>query len=94
MMENSHTTTLMRWRNLTVRVAEKAGCLRFQETARNVSCFDAYLIVKGHSKLRDNPSNSQPDAGKLNLRTYGYGGTGCDYPGRRCGPNYCCCWGF
>ncbi|CAG2223133.1 unnamed protein product [Mytilus edulis] len=59
-----------------------------------VSCFDAYLIVKGHSKLRDNPSNSQPDAGKVNLRTYGYGGTGCTYPGRSCGPNYCCCWAF
>ncbi|XP_063438440.1 uncharacterized protein LOC134719367 [Mytilus trossulus] len=61
---------------------------------KRVSCFDAFLIVKGHSKLRDNPSNSQPDAGKLNLRTYGYGLPGCTYPGRSCGPNYCCCWAF
>ncbi|XP_063415621.1 uncharacterized protein LOC134697340 [Mytilus trossulus] len=58
---------------------------------KRVKCFDAYHISKYHSKLRDNPSSWQPDAEKVNLKTYGYGNGGCTWKANHCGPNYCCC---
>ncbi|KAH3879919.1 uncharacterized protein LOC127880728 [Dreissena polymorpha] len=67
-------------------------------TTRNqqtkVACFDALYINKHHNKLVDNPTLSQPDAGKVSFATYGYGGSGCSWRPNHCGPNYCCCRAF
>ena len=61
---------------------------------RNVACYDAFNIRKNHPLLAINPSHAQPDAGKLNMVTYGYGSGGCTWTPNHCGPNYCCCKAF
>jgi hypothetical protein len=43
----------------------------------SVACYDAFNIRKNHPMLAINPSDAQPDAGKLNMVTYGYGSGGC-----------------
>ena len=56
-----------------------------------VACYDAFHIQKGHPVLRANPGHAQPDAGLVNMGTYGYGAGGCTWKPNHCGPNYCCC---
>ena len=60
----------------------------------SVACYDAFNIRKDHPMLAINPSGAQPDAGKLNMVTYGYGSGGCTWKPNHCGPNYCCCKAF
>ncbi|XP_053399738.1 uncharacterized protein LOC128557100 [Mercenaria mercenaria] len=70
----------------------KQEILEFISNQENsVSCFDAFHIIKGHPVLKANPSHPQPDSGKLNLGSYGYGSDGCRWKPKHCGPNYCCC---
>ncbi|XP_060558254.1 uncharacterized protein LOC132718560 [Ruditapes philippinarum] len=61
---------------------------------KNVSCYDAFHIPKNHALLKANPGSDQPDSGKVNIGTYGYGKGGCTWRANHCGPNYCCCKAF
>ena len=56
-----------------------------------VACYDAFHIQQSHPVLRANPGPSQPDAGVVNIGSYGYGAGGCTWKPNHCGPNYCCC---
>ncbi|XP_060570226.1 uncharacterized protein LOC132728582 [Ruditapes philippinarum] len=57
----------------------------------SVSCYDAFHIHKNHPLLKANPGSDQPDSGKVNIGSYGYGSGGCTWTANHCGPNYCCC---
>ena len=61
---------------------------------KNVACYDAFNIQKSHPVLRANPGYRQPDAGVVNMGSYGYGAGGCSWKPNHCGPNYCCCKAF
>ncbi|XP_063413595.1 uncharacterized protein LOC134696004 [Mytilus trossulus] len=65
-----------------------------KDQRNSVACFDAYQVRKQHAHLRHDSTNTQPDAGKVNMVTYGYGSKGCSWRPNHCGPNYCCCKAF
>ncbi|XP_045183519.2 uncharacterized protein LOC123541956 [Mercenaria mercenaria] len=79
--------------NVKKEILESIGNARNRQNGcvTSVSCFDAFQIKKSHPVLKVNPSHQQPDSGKLNLGTYGYGSDGCTWGPNHCGPNYCCC---
>ncbi|XP_060557428.1 uncharacterized protein LOC132717867 [Ruditapes philippinarum] len=60
----------------------------------SVSCCDAVQIKKNHPVPKANSEEDQPDSGKVNLFSYGYGPRGCTWRPNDCGPNYCCCKAF
>jgi hypothetical protein len=60
----------------------------------SVKCYDAFQIRKNHPLLKANPGVDQPDSGKVNMVSYGYGSGGCTWRPNHCGPNYCCCKAF
>ncbi|VDI69773.1 Hypothetical predicted protein, partial [Mytilus galloprovincialis] len=76
------------------RRAKKRILKAINNERNSVACFDAIQFRKQHARLQVDSSNAQPDAGKVNMVTYGYGNKGCSWKPNHCGPNYCCCKAF
>ncbi|XP_060601615.1 uncharacterized protein LOC132754883 [Ruditapes philippinarum] len=80
---------------LTMCANAKLSILRSISYLRqSVKCYDAFQIRKNHPLLKANPGVDQPDSGKVNMVSYGYGSGGCTWRPNHCGPNYCCCKAF